>query len=189
MTQPSETPEQVALAQTEYAQSGFDHCSALPCTDEAEYNVVTHFLSAGRKDKATLEALKKTITGPLWQAHKAASALFKKPLDLWDQIDKVLNEKAVAYVQAEARKKEAAVKEAAKVGPDEIQAAALAPTPTSSSMTTSSTWTYTVESHADIPEPYGQWVADHEKIKAAVKAGVRDIPGVKIFEKTTMRRR
>jgi len=54
-------------------------------------------------------------------------------------------------------------------------------------ITTKVEWDYCIEDFDSVPPSY--YIIDEKKVKKAIKMGIRDIPGIKIFEKkhTTMR--
>lgn len=91
---------------------------------------------------------------------------------------------------AELQKKLDAEAKAANVEPVKVEAPAV-PRPQTMVRTSEGTayqhkeWKFEVESDADVPREY--LMVDHARIRQAVKDGIRNIPGVRIFEHTETR--
>jgi len=131
--------------------------------------------------------------------------VFKDLLACLDDIDKTNREKIAAYRAEQLRKQreadeinrqkeELARKEAAFNGTGEFTVDTTpveAPAPVkkvSTNMGTVSTarvWKYEIVDPSQIPEEYK--VIDYAKITKVVKAGCRNIPGVRIYEEETLR--
>jgi hypothetical protein len=146
-----------------------------------------------------VETKRKSLTKPLKDAAKKIEAQFKPTADLIEKADAMLRTKLLAYRQDEERKAEQARKalldqaatateagdtnaalvlsqQAMSVGTD----LATTSQATDGSVQVKMLWTFEVEDQAAVPLEYH--TLDTTKIRAAVRAGVREIPGVRIFQ-------
>ena len=178
---------------------------AIAVKDQAGQVVATKLAANIRKIAKTVEDARKDYTAPINDHVKAVNGLAKEvsaPLD--DAIRHLtgqLNQYA-AHVELERRKAEEEARRQAEEEQKRLNAEAKAagveaPTvpevlPAKQEATTvrteegtayqRKTWTFSVEKLGDVPREY--MVLNESAVRAAIKNGVRSIPGMKIFETT-----
>lgn len=152
-------------------------------------------LSAAMKE---VEARRKFFTGPLREHIKRIEALFKPVLERLERADTLLRKKLLAYQQEAARRRDeerakllSEAVEARKEG-DEDTALMLAskaseldgPQRTThvetGSVQVRKVWTFELEDFSKVPMEYLS--LDESKVRAAIRSGVREIPGLRIFQ-------
>jgi len=150
-----------------------------------------------KQRKTTIEDERKKITKPLNASLKQVNALFKNLSEPLSEADKIIRQKILAFRakrEEQAAKRQAKLLEKAETAEEEEddeeraeelteQAAKVVPLVGSS--TTSKRWTFTVEEPSVVPRKY--MMVDDRAIRAAVRNGVRDIPGVKIYQEEGLR--
>ncbi|MDY0188923.1 MAG: hypothetical protein RBR16_13485 [Syntrophus sp. (in: bacteria)] len=163
--------------------------------------------SQAKKLAAEMERERKEFTGPINTFLSKVKAAYDHFTGALTGAEKEIKRLLVGYqarVELERRKaEEAARKEAeelqkkldaeakeAGVEAPIVTPAVVAPKPTVTRTEEGTayevvTWEFEIEDEAKIPRDY--LMADLGKIRQAVKAGIREIPGVKIFEKKEMR--
>lgn len=146
-----------------------------------------------------VEQKRKFLTGPLREHIKRIDAMFKPHADLLEEADQLLRTKLLGYQTQQAEK---ARTEQAKLLAEAEQAqaagngnAALALATTASqlglsqstqhvedgSVQSKKVWTFEVEDLGKVPNEY--FTLDETKVRAAIRAGVREVPGLRIFQK------
>jgi hypothetical protein len=138
----------------------------------------------------SIEAERKKITTPLWQAFQNVQALFKEPLDYYANIESLLKAKIVdAQRRAKAAQDEALLlaQQAHQAGNREQLAVAMqqahqAETVTPEGLQNRSSWAYEVIDLSQVPMLF--WMLDHQKLGAYVREtkGTVVIPGVRVYE-------
>jgi hypothetical protein len=146
-----------------------------------------------------VEQKRKFLTGPLRESIKRIEALFKPHIDLLRQADQQLREKVLAYQAAreeqmrEAQAKLLAQAARAQAAGDAETALALATESTQLGLTprvqhvedgavqTKKVWSFEVEDLGKVPHEY--FTLDEAKVRAAIRAGVREIPGIRIYQR------
>lgn len=172
--------------------------------DAAEATNILGFIATAKKK---LEEKRTFFVKPINDQVKNINNLFKQYNLPLDNADSTLRRKVLAYRQEQTRKKreederlrQLAEKEqrrlekkAEKKGlpappPIIIQASESAPKTIQASMgsaTTRTTWDFQIVDESLIPREY--MVVDEKKIRAVVKAGIRNIPGVNIYQAETL---
>jgi len=168
------------------------------------------------KSRITLvEKRRKDITQPLNTSMRQINALFKTLREPLVEADRILRSKIGMFrrkQEAEAAKRQAVLEqkaaeaeaEAAKLAArkrqtagtiektealverrDELEQKAEAVTAKVGDAHVSKRWTFRIESADDVPRDY--LVVDTIKIRQAVRAGERDIPGVRIYQEESVR--
>ena len=163
----------------------------------------TNLLGAIATAKKTLEEQRKFLVAPLNNHVKSINNRFKEYSLPLERADKILRGKVMAYRQEQERKrreeeerlrklaeKEQAklAKKAAKKGLPEpppiiiphIEAPVRTVQADFGTASVKKVWTYEIVNENEIPREY--LVVNEKKIAAVVKAGIREIPGVRIFE-------
>lgn len=151
---------------------------------------------------AAVEAKRSSFVKPLNDTVKRINAMFKPTIMKLEAADTVIRTKVMGYrVEAEALAAHARgqlmekAEEAQAAGDNET---ALAHAVEASEVTTMAkttileegsfqmkkSWTFEVTDFGSVPHEY--FTLDEKKIRAAVRSGVRDIAGVRIFEEDTM---
>jgi hypothetical protein len=165
-----------------------------------ERQAAIDLLSEIKRQLKESEDLRKELTQPINLSLKTINARFKEAQEPLKAADQELRRKVLEYDKDEAAKQKAAEEEAMKAARAAADKAAetgkpvavpiAPPTPAAPAKTTRTagggtatrreTWTFEVEDESKIPAEY--MVPDTKKIGAVVKAGVREIAGVKIFK-------
>ena len=175
----------------------------LAVTDEQSLAVAGDMLGYVAGVRKRIEALRTSLVKPLNDHVRRINDLFKGYSAPLDRADAALRAKITAYhaEQERLRREEAerlrklAEKEqarleraAAKKG---IPAPPPIPVPTPAavpktmtgeygSMTTRKEWRFDITDEAQVPRQY--LVVDEARIRAAIRAGIREIPGVRIYQ-------
>ena len=154
----------------------------------------------------TVEAEREKLTGPLNDELKAINAHFKRYSTALEDLQRELKKKLAAYadelerlrreeeerqrrILEELRKKEL---EEAKAKGTEAAPALVIPTKEAEktvhsdtgSATAGKRWTFEVSDANAVPRDY--LTVDEKKIRAAVRDGIREIPGVRIYQETSI---
>lgn len=142
-----------------------------------------------------LAAKKKEAVGPLNQALKTVRGWFRPAEDHYRECEKIWKAKIAAYARAQAEAQRAAleaVQTAHQAGDVQEVAQAMAKASEATveipkSISIRSVWRCEIANPTEVPQEYLS--PDMDKIKAAVKAGAREIPGVKIWEDSSVTQR
>lgn len=146
-----------------------------------------------------VEARRKFFTGPLREHIKRIEALFKPVVERLEKADMLLRQKLLDYQQevsrrqAEERARLLSEATEAQAGGDTETALALATQASEldtvqrtthveeGSVQTRKVWTFEVEDLGKVPMEYLS--LDESKVRAAIRAGIREVPGLRIFQK------
>lgn len=140
-----------------------------------------------------LDAKRQDAVKPALDEQRRVNGIFKPVLDKLDQMSKGLIKQVEDFVKAEQKKERDRIALESKLAAEKILAGKpveVAPIkPVSPNVTVSTTkyWTYEIDNESKISREYLK--PDDAKIQAAIKSGVRSIPGLKIFEETKVARR
>jgi hypothetical protein len=189
---------------TEGSHMLVEQANSIEITDDESDVVAAEFLAQVKTARKRVDELRHWFTDPLEAQKKAIIARFKATDAPLEQAQKIVGGKHIAYTRAKeeaARKEqerlrklaearqERAVKRAEEKG---LEAPVpVIPMPTieappktihtaAGAVTTRKVWRHEVVDFAALPEEYK--VADEVKLGKVVRAGVREIPGVRIFE-------
>lgn len=149
-----------------------------------------------RARRKLVEEKRLSITGPLNQSLKSANALFKtlsQPLKAAEEIieDKIFDfrEEQEKKAQAKQEKLQARAEEAEEAGDEEraerLEERAADITPKVGETKTTRHWTYKVVDLSKVPHPY--LTLDRGAVQQAVRAGIREIPGLEIYQEESVR--
>lgn len=163
-----------------------------------EANAILKDIADGLK---RIEAKRKSFTGPLNQSLKEINATFKKIVEPINSAKQGLTSRLMDWRRKEqaridAEREKAAKEEERRRKIQEAHAAkghntkeeitpVTKPVPFSMNDTTKTrlTWTYDIEDESKVPREYME--VNRPSITAAVRSGVRQIEGVKIYQKET----
>lgn len=177
--------------QTEAVQAGdtakrtLEQLRAMPVT-MANIELVGTILVDVKKKYNELDGRMKTITKPMREAEKSVRDLFRPALSALAEAESMLKQKiadaqraqwaanSMAQAQAQAALAQGDVRGAA------LAAHTLAPITTPQGVSVIDTWDYRIVDAQAVPRVYCS--PDEGLIKAAIKAGIRDIPGVIISQ-------
>ncbi len=178
---------------------------AIEIRDQASYQAVADLLTEIKGMAKQLDGLEAIFVTPLETAAKRAKAVFKPLVELLKGSEKRLKELGKAFVEAEAAREaqrtQARQAHAIASAPIPVAATAaastpavyVAPPPKAAGMSTQKAWTYKVEDIRALAGavaagtvPAGYLQANAGELQAAVRSGIRDIPGVRIFQQTRM---
>lgn len=177
--------------------------SAKSCViwDSESYNKAADLTKFINETLKMLEVERKRITAPLNDSLKAANSLFKRFSDPLDQAllvvkgkiltfkreeeNRIRAEQEAARLEAEALRKKAMEENAPELLMEPVEIKTEAPVDLKAkgdfgSVTTQKRWTFDVMNEFDVPREY--CVVDRTKIAAAIRSGVRDINGIKIYQ-------
>ena len=161
--------------------------------DDVSQGEAVQFLTQIAMAKKDVDAQRRFFTDPMNNHVKTINGLFKGYSGPLDESDQVVRRKLTEYHIEQKRiareAQEAAIAEAESTDADDmiIESVMQVEQPdktvrvASGSATMRDVWAYEIVDPAQIPEEYK--VIDEKRIAAVVKAGVRNIPGVKIFQK------
>lgn len=184
-----------------YAQEQTDIASGITVSDEESNAAAADVVVNLSKTAKVVEELRKYYTDPLEQAKKGIIATFKKMgLDAAGQEQRLRDELGAFYMKKENAKREAAAAalaleqkrqaDARKLGraaPPPLAAPAPAEVPRTTetengSLNIGLEWAFTgISDENAVPRQY--LMVNEVAIRAAVKSGVRSIPGVVIVER------
>lgn len=157
-------------------------------TDSKEYEDVSELLKV-TKSKIKLLDQERTLTvKPMNDQVREINAWYKRPLDKLKEIESQLKGMLANYQVRQREEQERLLKEAASEQVDHIDAqilimeAAQQAVPAVSGVSLREVWKWDLEDSLKVPIEY--YSIDPAKIEAAVKAGVREIPGVRIYKDT-----
>lgn len=175
------------------------YTSHLVISSDIEKANASEMLARVAKMRKALEERRVYYTKPLLEHKKRIDDLFKRWTVPLEEIDRKIRQAITNYnavVEEERRKKEELERKkrelleeiAAEEGRELPPPAPVEPLPIPKTVRTSSgtvasrmVWDFEVEDEALVPREY--LAVDTAKIRAAVRAGVREIPGVKIFQR------
>lgn len=177
--------------------------TAIQVIDEATNTRASQILGWIKQSKKKVEDTRKFFTDPLNKQVKAINEKFKESSKPLDEADKIINKKMLDYffekqekirkaqaeLEAELERKKA---EARELG---MGVADIAPVPVEKPVSqavktdfgtsfTKESWDFEIVEPSKIPDEY--WSINESAIREAVRSGVREIPGVKIENKTTL---
>jgi hypothetical protein len=176
------------------------------CIDnDTDVKVATNDLSTISKLKKALEEKRKEYTAPINEHLKSINDAFKTVVTPLEQADQITRKKILDYRAAMQKKadeiaeinrlrEEAAQREAKLNGTGEIsEPVNIIETPTAPATTiradvgtlsTMKIWKWSVEDITKVPSEY--LIVDGARLTRVVKAGVRDIPGIRIYSEDTL---
>lgn len=195
--------QQGTLTETDPALKGASQLVAqaalLQVTNEAESIEAGRMLVQLKSWKAQVEQKRQFFTRPLKEHVKRIEAMFKPVVERLDEADGVIRGKVLNYrAEAEKNAREAQARlmeqaEAAQQEGNSDAALALATEATEAvntqktmlldegSMQVKKVWDFEVEDYAAIPREFFSF--DEKKVRLAIRAGQRDIAGLRIFQK------
>lgn len=146
-----------------------------------------------------VEAKRKYLTAPLREHIKRIDAMFKPVTERLEHADQLLRQKLLVYQQAEAARQAeerakllAEATEAQEQGDGDTalalatQATAMDAAPRTThvedgSVQTKKVWDFEVEDMGRVPSEY--FTLDEKKVRAAIRSGLREVPGLRIFQR------
>jgi hypothetical protein len=181
-----------------------ERAESIEITDDESDVVAAEFLAQVKTARKRVDELRHWFTDPLETQKKAIIARFKATDAPLEQAQKIVGGKHIAYQrekQEAARKEQERLRKMAEARQERAEKRAeekgleapapIIPMPTveappktihtaAGAVTTRTVWRHEVIDFAALPEEYK--VADEVKLGKVVRAGVREIPGVRIFE-------
>ena len=173
-----------------------------------EANITTRIAGAAKSEIKLIETKRKDITAPINDVVKKINGLCKEVTDPLTEIENLAKKRLNsfhAFQEMERQKIAEAERQRAVEEQKRLDAKAkelgveapivpeiLAPEKTNSTCTrtehgtsyTKKIWSFTIQNASEIPLEY--LIIDERKIKEAVKAGIRNIPGVNIYEQSSV---
>lgn len=139
-----------------------------------------------------LEGEKERVTKPLWRAYKDVGDWFAPALKALAGLEAAMKGKLGDWDRAQRAEQARALQEASRkfqAGKHEAGLALMQAVPetpvATKGVSTRSVWTYEIQSPDLVHRGYCS--PDPKKLQAAVDAGARDIPGVRIYETSEVR--
>jgi len=198
LTEPKEV-SQVEKQLAEEAKEIEMRANTLVIDSDAMEATATDFLSIIATNKKSLEEQRKFFVDPLNKQVKAINERFKLYSEPLDRADKIIRGKVLEWrrkkelkrQEEEQKARELAEEEAAKLAIAGVKMTVPVPAPmvpeppkmvrtSLGSASTKKVWTFRIVDESLIPREY--LMVDTKKIAAVVKAGIRQIPGVEIFQ-------
>lgn len=186
------------------AQELLGKARAITVDGEGTLRLATEGLVVIKDALTQSEEKRKFFVKPLNDHTKAINGLFHRITDPLNEADRILRSKVLAY-RAEIER--AAAAERAQLQDQAVAAADAGDAVTSSALVaqadavvtpektldagglatvgTAKTWVFEVKDPMAVPREY--LIVNESKVRQAVKSGIREIPGVLIFEKETLR--
>ena len=181
--------------------------------DMLGYGVASDFLKKIKDTESKIEAKRLEFTKPLNQSLKAINATFKKLKEPLAEAKKVVSDKILSWRAIEAAKARKAEEEARKIEEEKIrkiqetcesgleakdkqemieeimeeeepEAMIKKPETTIGNTQARKIWKFEVTEFDKIPDKYK--MINRVEVNADIRAGERDIPGIKIFQKETL---
>jgi hypothetical protein len=177
---------------------------AATITDQASLQAAADLLAEVKAMSKQLDGLKAVFVTPLEAAAKKAKNQFKPLTDLLDSAEKRLKDSTKAFLDAErAKETRAAIARhadtvASASSPEAAAVAAtapvhVAPPPKAAGVSMAWRWTYEVEDLKTLAAAVASGTASEGylqvasgTIQAAIRSGVREIPGLRIFQEGTV---
>lgn len=175
--------------QAQQARDTIELARALPCATAEQYQTCGEFLRQAQQQLKHYETARKRLTKPLLDAKREVDAIFKPITTAMAAVKEALSDKLLNYDRRAAESKRAAlaaIEQAHQTGDQQAvqqHASALeAPPPALKGVHTRKRWTYRVVDWTKIPLNF--MLPDHVKIQEAIKSGIREMPGLEIYEET-----
>lgn len=167
-----------------HALEGMKQLADYPMSDPEALVYVNSALRWVKTQSKDLRAQLKEITEPQRKAEKAARDLFRPALEMLEQLERICKRKIGDYELARIHERQQAM-QALVASPADVQLSLMNTICESTELTGTSVrtvWSAEIVDANQVPAEYCS--PDARKINAAVAAGVRDIPGVLISQKT-----
>lgn len=155
-------------------------------TDDQSSQLGAEMLSKLKKAKDAFEKKRKEVTKPILDEKRDIDNYFKTFIVPIENAEKSMRRKVGTYLSAKAEEErkanEALAAQAEKLGTEMIEVPVVpqAVQTEHGSVSTRKVWKHEIVDTNVIPGKY--FVLDESLIRADIKAGVREIPGVRIFE-------
>ena len=194
VAEPIQLPVQYLADRLAYAQGVLQQLAPWQIQSQPDMDYAAGFLAQVKGMWNEVEEQRKTIVKPLRDKIKSVQDYFKPALELLTQVE-VLMKLKITEGNHRAQAAQQAAYEAAQraMGTGDQQGAALATQqavaadialPTGVQIR--SEIAFEIIDYTQLPQDFWSWVPDPAKIQAAVDAGWRQIPGVRIFEKSVV---
>lgn len=177
-------PDAIATIEAEAGEIATE-VVGLKVTDQESFVEAAGILVEVKTRLKVVEAERKKIAGPLYQAWKASNDFFTRVSSRLLSAELELKGKVAAYHDL-ARKREAAAIAALATATDHAGSAmalVAASAPVVKGVATKSVLDWSVEDSSLVPDAY--WVLDEKRIGADVRAGAQ-IPGIRTVMKTSV---
>jgi len=176
---------------------------AVVVQDEDSLTAAVDFLGKIATAKKEVDSRRRFFVDPLNQQVKNINDLFRRYGDPLGEADRIVRNKVLVYQAEEARRVAEEQQKALEEAKAQAEEASKHPTEEfvpipiniveepektvradAGSATTRQVWTFKIVDPSQVPDEYK--VVDEKKIAAVVKAGVRSIPGVKIYPTSSL---
>lgn len=161
---------------------------------DEEYADAAELLKVVKHKHKVLDDERTVSVKPLNDEVKEINAWFKPALDRLKQCETELKRIMGAYLLAKAQEQQRLLAEASKAAQEAlvtesdpqanvmalVQQATAAQAPKVSGVSVSKVWKWELVDPSQVPSEY--WSIDPSKVDAALKQGVRDIPGIRVYE-------
>jgi len=174
------------IAESKQIEKVLKEITDLKVTNDESSQKGAEMLSRLKKAKDALEKKRKEITKPLVDEKRDIDNYFKTFTVPVEEAERKMRNKMQVFLSAKAEQERKAqeklAKQAEKNGVELVEAPIVpqAVQTEQGSVTTRKVWKFEVVDPSTIPGKY--FVLDESLIRADVKAGVREIPGVRIYE-------
>lgn len=164
------------------SQEILDRLSPLEITNKDDYTFAADLARDVKTQLALIEAERKRIAGPQYEAWKATNNLFSRVREKYEVAEKILKQKMGSFLAAEKARETALLQEVAN---GDVTALALAAeaAPTAQGVSERKVITFRVVDESQVPDNF--WMLNEKAIGAAVRAGVV-VPGIETVVETTV---
>lgn len=171
--------------QTEFTHVGqaVEQCLAIEVTDQSTYDLAAQACAYAKGQIKALEEKRKGVTGPLLDIKREIDSWFKPVREQWEGAETSLKAKMIAHAHTVREANRKAQEEAvAADSPEEAVTAlqTIVARPEAKGVSTRRTWHYEVIDVGSVPVEY--LAVDDREVKAAIKAGIREIDGLRIYQ-------
>jgi len=160
---------------------------ALEVVDDESHELAAEACRYVKAQVKVLEEKRKSVTRPLLAVKREIDSWFKPVVAQWQEAERDLKAKMLDYVKQvqEANRQAAAAAAAAETAEEAVTALqTIADKPQVKGVHEVKRWTYEVIDVTSVPESY--LAVDHAEVMAAIKAGTREIPGLRIYQDQTL---
>ena len=193
-TDPVQIPIEALAAQRSYVQGVLQQLSNWHINSQSDMDYASTFVAQVKGMWASLEEQRKNLVKPLREKIEAVQEYFKPVLGDLKSLETVGKQK-ISEGNTRAQAAQQAAYEAAQraLQSGDTQGAALATQQAVSADITLAPGVgirteiaFEIVDYRQLPQDFWSWVPDPAKVQAAVDAGHRQIPGVRIFEKSVV---
>lgn len=140
-----------------------------------------------------LDSKRADAVKPALEEQRRINGIFKPVLDRLESVSKALINQVQEYVRIEARKEQERRSEEAKrqaealLANQPVRPEPIRPVSPHVKVSETKVWVYDVIDENEVPRAF--LAVDHNKVLEAIRSGVRQVPGLRIYQETRVGRR